>query len=94
MSSVFWCLLSDDILEEVELENGRGVRREIAERGRRGGSTGRVRSLAVRLSHHIDVTGKVKVQKLRVQRSARTADYSTIAGNVGCLTSLQKKHSP
>jgi hypothetical protein len=61
VSSVFWCLLNEDILKRVPIvgfKSGRGVGREIKD-GDRGGSSGRVSSLAV-LSHHIDVTRKSK----------------------------------
>lgn len=56
MSSVFWCLLDEDILV-VGLKDGRGVGKETKDKDGVG-SSGRVSSRAV-LSHHIDATEQV-----------------------------------
>jgi len=51
---VFWCLFDDDIPKEmsaVGFKNGRGIRKDIVERGSERGGTGRVSGLV--LSHHI-----------------------------------------
>ena len=78
MSSVFRCLLDDDITREmaiVGLKDGRDVRREIVESGRGEGGTDRVSGLV--LSHHIDVTN----------RKEDLVDKTTLAGPHGPPTS-------
>lgn len=67
MSSVFWCLLDEDILKRVPIigfGRGRELRKEMVDRGKESGSVGRVRGLAV-LSRHIDVTGQVKIRQIQ-----------------------------
>lgn len=76
MSSVFWCLFDDDIPKEMAIggfKSGRNVGREIVERGRGRGGTGRVSGLV--LSHHIDVIDRKEFSRRNcVHWSARTAN--------------------